>query len=201
MAEAAEPIRAAATVVLWREAAGGPRILMGQRGAGAVFMPSKFVFPGGAVDAADIAAPRPDLLAPGSLHRLAGAADGPAPGALAAAACRELEEETGLRLTAPGALRFVFRAVTPPGRTRRFDARFFLAPAAALAGDPDDLSGASGELSALTWLTLDAARALDLPFVTEVALAEVAALLRGGDDAGVAFFDNRGDRPVFRRLD
>ena len=48
-----EPIRPAATVILWREAPEGREILMGQRGAAAVFMPSKYVFPGGAVDPQD----------------------------------------------------------------------------------------------------------------------------------------------------
>ncbi len=197
----AEAIRAAATVILWRDGAEGPRILMGQRGASAVFMPSKFVFPGGGVDAADLAVPEAaDLLPAACGHRLTLASDGPAPSALAAAARRELSEETGLSLVAPGSLRFIFRAVTPPGRTRRFDARFFLTPATALAGDPDDLSRASGELSALTWVPLAATRDLDLPFVTEVALAEVRALLDGHPEAGVPFFDNSGDRPVFRRL-
>ncbi len=193
-------IRPAATVILWRGGAQGPRVLMGQRGAGAAFMPSKFVFPGGALDAADADdADAAALVRPECLPRLGLEAAGCAPQALAAAAVRELGEETGLTLRAPGSLRFVFRAVTPPGRSRRFDARFFLAPAAALAGDADALAG-SGELTSLTWLALTDARALDLPFVTEVALAEAAALLGGGQDAGVAFFDNRGDRPVFRRL-
>ena len=49
----AEPIRPAATVILWRDGAQGREILMGQRGAGAVFMPSKYVFPGGGVDPDD----------------------------------------------------------------------------------------------------------------------------------------------------
>lgn len=196
-----EPIRPAATVILWREGPEGPRVLMGQRGAGAVFMPSKFVFPGGGLDPEDHAATdAARWLDPGSLPRLSLHDEGIAPAALAACARRELAEEAGLVIDRPGTLRFVFRAVTPPARTRRFDARFFLAPASALAGDPEDLSGASGELAALTWLTLEAARALDLPFVTEIALAEVAAILRGEADAGVAFFDNRDDRPAFRRL-
>ena len=46
-------IRNAATVIVIRDRMSAPRILMGQRGAKAVFMPNKFVFPGGAVDAED----------------------------------------------------------------------------------------------------------------------------------------------------
>ena len=46
-------IRNAATVILLRDRLENPRVLMGQRGANAAFMPNKFVFPGGAVDAAD----------------------------------------------------------------------------------------------------------------------------------------------------
>ena len=46
-------IRNAATVILLRDQLENPRVLMGQRDANAAFMPNKFVFPGGAVDAED----------------------------------------------------------------------------------------------------------------------------------------------------
>jgi 8-oxo-dGTP pyrophosphatase MutT (NUDIX family) len=197
-------IRDAATVILWRNSPAGPEVLMGQRGARAAFMASKFVFPGGAVDPADhfapLATPLPDLCRNRLLQEAPAA---PSPEALAVAALRELHEETGLNLAPAGgtALRFVFRAITPPGRTRRFDARFFLAPAAAVSGDCSDLTAASDELSYLQWIGLPRARAYDLPFITEVVLAEIGVLLRGEvSGIGVPFFDNRTDRPAFRRL-
>lgn len=202
MSDAPE-IRAAATVILWRKGAAGPEVLMGQRGAGAVFMPSKYVFPGGAVDPTDVqggASRLSDRCAARLAQRCPDGA--PSPAALAAAALRELREETGLAYPddATHALRFVFRAITPPGRTRRFDARFFLAGAAHIPGNLDDFSAAEDELSHLHWIGLRAARALDLPFITEVVLAEVTALLAGAADEGVPFFDNSGPTPTFRRL-
>lgn len=200
----AEAIRDAATVVVLRQTAQGPRVLMGQRGSAAVFMPSKYVFPGGGVDPSDRIAPRSGLIAPRCADRLRHHPTGsdPEPDALATAALRELAEETGLHL-APASdppLRFIFRAITPPGRSRRFDARFFLIDAARIAGDPDDFTDASDELGHLHWIGLTEARALDLPFITEVVLAEVAAALAGAPDLGVPFFDNSGPVPTFRRL-
>ena len=219
------PIRPAATIILVRGTGADAAVLMGQRGHAAAFLPSKFVFPGGAVepDDADVALHRP---LPALCAARLVTPDGPTPQALAAAAIRELCEETGLALGGaqawPGAvpvgwgefagrglrpdaagLRFVFRAITPPGRPRRFDARFFLADAAGVAGDIDDFSAAMGELSQLHWIALDRVRTLDLPFITEVVLAEVGALLRqgpGGAGSGVPFFDNSGPVPTFRRL-
>ena len=200
-------IRPAATTVLWRAGKDGPEVLMGQRGAQAAFMPSKYVFPGGAVDAADAQSAADDLLHPLSAARLLlnCADDAPAPQTIAKAALRELWEETGLLLDIPKkpdtGLRFIFRAITPPGRSRRFDARFLLADAGWIAGDPDDFSASSDELSHLHWIGLAKARALDLPFITEVVLAEISHLLRAnGDAAGVPFFDNSGTIPTFRRL-
>lgn len=197
--EGEAPIRPAATLILARRLPGGGHaILMGQRGAQAVFMPSKYVFPGGAVDPGDDW-PAPLPLCQVCHDRLA--QGGIAPAALVGAAQRELAEETGLTLRPDTPqLRFVFRAITPPGRTRRFDARFFLADALGLACDPDDLSRAGAELAHLHWIGLDEARALDLPFITEVVLAEVTNLLRGGEQPGVPFFDNSGARPAFRRI-
>ncbi len=196
------PIRPAATVILWRNAQAGVQVLMGMRGHAAAFMPSKYVFPGGAVDAEDARAAE-TALHPQCQHRLTlhCPPDAPNPATLVAAALRELAEETGLTLpaTTPGTLRFVFRAITPPGRTRRFDARFFLADAAAVQGNAETF--ASTELSHLHWIGLAQARALDLPFITEVVLAEVTALLSGHPQPGVPFFDNSGPVPTFRRLD
>ena len=196
--EEVQPIRPAATVVLTRALpGGGHQVLMGQRGAGAAFMPSKYVFPGGGVDAGDdLAGPLP--LPADCCRRLALA--GP-PGPLVAAALRELDEETGLKLRADRpSMRFVFRAITPPGRSRRFDARFFLADAADVSGDVEGFSAASAELSHLHWIGLAEARALDLPFITEVVLAEVTNLLSGGTQPGVPFFDNSGTEPAFHRI-
>ncbi len=214
------PIRDAATVIVLRDADTRPRVLMGQRGKSAVFMPSKFVFPGGAVDAVDATIPLARAPAPDCAKRLEDQAT-----ALINAAVRELWEETGLllgtkdtraaALEAPrgwrgylatghlpdgAALEYVFRAITPPGRPRRFDARFFLVEAAALASDPDDFSGAEDELSHLQWVALDEVRGFDMPFITEVVLSELTARVEGRAAPGVPFFDNSTSESRFRRL-
>ena len=205
------PVRHAATVILSREGREGPEVLMGQRGAGAVFMPNKFVFPGGAVDAEDMDTGLPPQFGPLCRSRLTLAPRfAPiAPETLAAAALRELAEETGLRLrddVAVGAqtsapMRFVFRAITPPGRPRRFDARVFLIDATHLAGDPEDFTDAEDELRHLQWIPMHRARSFDLPFITEIVLAEVAHLVSTATPPGsVPFFDNSGPVPTFLRL-
>lgn len=200
--EASDPIYPAATVVLTRADPKGRQVLMGQRGAAAVFMPSKYVFPGGRVDDEDHKTDGQDLLGDTCRRALQQDAAGPSPDALVACALRELAEETGLTLRAPhpAVFRFVFRAITPKGRSRRFDARFFLADVADFQGDSAGFSGASDELSHLHWITLPEAKALDLPFITEVVLAEVTALFASIPQNGVPFFDNSGPISQFRRL-
>lgn len=217
-------IRDAATVIVVRDRATTPRILMGQRGATAAFMPSKFVFPGGAVDAADAAVPLAMPLPEPCAVRLAEQTAPSVAHALPVAAIRELWEETGLILGTAGAwdgdvpadwqgyaergflpaadaMEFVFRAITPPGRPRRFDARFFLIDADALATDPDDFSAASDELSHLQWIPLPEVRRFDLPFITEVVLAEIGARLGGGPvPDSVPFYRDRDEDIHFARL-
>lgn len=216
-------IRDAATVIVLRDRNHKPSVLMGQRGANAAFMPNKFVFPGGAVDPEDAHVPFADPLSPLCESRLTDGVAKDRALALAGAAIRELWEETGQILGRPGKweapphnwqdfaarghlpsaapLQFVFRAITPPGRPRRFDARFFLLDADDLASDPDDFSAASDELAHLQWIALDKVRGFDLPFITEVVLAEVAA--RAADPhppASVPFFRNDDEESLFLRL-
>ncbi|MFZ3581508.1 NUDIX domain-containing protein [Loktanella sp. DJP18] len=212
-------LRDAATIIVLRRD-DVPSVLMGQRGAGAAFMPSKFVFPGGAVDPVDHRVPVKVPVA----EATALAADSVLPPtALAAAAIRELWEETGQIIGAPGPwtdppqgwrgyaatghvpdaarLRYFFRAITPQGRPRRFDARFFLADAADLMTDPDDFGRAEDELSLLQWVPLAQARTFDLPFIAEVVLAElVAHVANPAAPLTVPFFRNDDEAHLVSRL-
>lgn len=197
-------IRDAATIVLLRKRENRHQVLMGQRGSGAVFMPNKYVFPGGAVDKQDYDIVPATPLSSIDEEKLSQQAPSGIASALAMAAVRELWEETGLMLGASGqasgdvpadwqgfydkglapradVLRFMFRAITPPGRPRRFDARFFIAFSDAVHGSEDDFSEASDELGHLHWIDLEEAKALNLPFITEVVLSEVLAITRDPD--------------------
>lgn len=185
----------AATLLIIRtdgDTAGEPRVLMGRRHRGHAYMPDKWVFPGGRLDRADFAVPAATELRPEVAALLERTAPPRRARALACAAIRETFEETGLLLARPAkavarpgiwgpflatgtrpdlaALDFVGRAITPPQRTRRFDARFFMADAAALVSlDP---GSGSGELDELAWFNWDEAAALDLPRITRGILAE-----------------------------
>jgi len=201
--------RDAATLILVRKVRGDWTVLMGQRAKGHVFMPDKWVFPGGRVERSDAAAAAASELRPEVESKLLLEKCRRSPRAFALAAIRETFEETGLvvgRRGAAGAkpvpgweafaacdaapelekLDFVCRAITPPYRPRRFDARFFFAEAdAVLLDDRPHLSG--DELLHTRWFTMPEALELDLPNVTRFVLGEVDARLAGKDQGGPPF--------------
>ena len=73
--------------------------------------------------------------------------------------------------------------------------------AAHSAGDRDDFSAASEELSHLQWVPLQEARALDLPFITEVVLAELEARVADPSPPdSVPFFKNNDEESLVLRL-
>ena len=217
----------AATLIILDRDGPEPRVLMGRRAAGHVFMPGKFVFPGGRVDRGDARAPACDELHPAVAEKLtARLRQGAGPNrarALALAAVRETYEEAGLLIgrrtdrglpsagpwapfaehgVAPAlsAFRFLLRAITPPGRPRRFDARFFVVDDAEIGARLESPAGPSGEFDALAWLTLSETLALELPAITRIVLDELKARLSTSDGlepgAPVPFYFMRHGRFV-----
>ncbi len=208
--------RDASTLVLVDRSGSEPRVLLGRRHERHAFMPNRFVFPGGRVDAADARMPIAAPLDAASERRLMEHVRRPTRSrarALALTAIRETMEETGLllgrkaagALTAPSpawspfteagvapdlsALEFVFRAITPPKRPRRFDTRFFLAERTAVSGELTGAVGPESEFVELKWLTFAEAEKENLPSITKVVLAETAArIARGTARPAVPFY-------------
>jgi 8-oxo-dGTP pyrophosphatase MutT (NUDIX family) len=207
----------AATLILIDRSSAKPKVLVGKRHDKVVFMPGKYVFPGGRVDKADnrvpVAAPisqelEANLLK-GSPKITAGRAR-----ALANAAIREACEETGLclgrkaekpanldgpwkpfadagLLPDPSGLFLIARAITPPGRVRRFDTRFFTADASAIAHRVDGVVHADAELVELVWVEIGSEPLADAHAMTKNVLAELDRRLATGPlshDAPVPFF-------------
>jgi 8-oxo-dGTP pyrophosphatase MutT (NUDIX family) len=142
--------------------------------------------------------------------------------ALALAAVRETFEEAGLligtplgAISAPKApswqeffatgfrpaldrLTFFARAITPPGRPRRFDTRFFCVQADAIV---HRVKIADGELLDLEWHSIAQARSLELPNITRVVLEDlgerIAADALHTGDVPVPFYHRRNGS--FRR--
>jgi 8-oxo-dGTP pyrophosphatase MutT (NUDIX family) len=110
--DAAATPRPAATLILLRRggrhADRGVEVLMAKRTEEARFMPGVWVFPGGAVDAAELDG-------------------GDEEAAHQAAAARELHEEAGIELPADSALVAWSRWITPEVEDTRFDTRFYVA--------------------------------------------------------------------------
>jgi 8-oxo-dGTP pyrophosphatase MutT (NUDIX family) len=181
--------RDSATLVIVDRSLREPRMLMGRRRADLAFLPNKFVFPGGRVDPTDGSAPSADDLAHQQIESLLigmrGRPSHRRARALAMAALRETLEETGLAIGTPpaagqpflprlGTVHYFARAITPPGRPRRYDTRFFMVDAKAIAAQG---LTSDGELSGLDWFTVDGMRALDLAGITRRIVEDVAAAI------------------------
>jgi 8-oxo-dGTP pyrophosphatase MutT (NUDIX family) len=119
--------RQAATVIVLRGGDETLEVLLVQRTASARFMGGIWVFPGGAIDAAD----------------------GEGDAAQRAAALRELEEEAGILIDDPARLVRFSRWITPAEVSLRFDTHFFLAPMP--EGQDAHVDGA--EVVAFGWYT------------------------------------------------
>jgi 8-oxo-dGTP pyrophosphatase MutT (NUDIX family) len=216
----------AATLILVDRSGAAPKVLLGKRHARHKFMPGRYVFPGGRVDPTDRLMSVAQPLHPQAEAQLMKKLQRPSAvkaRAFALAAIRETFEETGLIIGArhdetvktpdgPWAeftrakflpdlsmLRFVGRAITPPGRNRRFDARFFTVDASAIAHRIEGVTGPDAELVELVWMTLDETRRLDMPAVTGVMLEELNARIADGfgHDLPVPFYQH--PRGKFRR--
>jgi 8-oxo-dGTP pyrophosphatase MutT (NUDIX family) len=214
--------RDAATLILLDRKGSEFHVLMGRRHKKHAFMPGKFVFPGGRTDPTDSRIAVAAHLHPDEEVRIAGhgaRASVARARAIALSAVRETYEEAGLLIgrkqpfsTAKAGwqgfvehgvhpsldtLRFVARAITPPGRVRRFDTRF-------LATWRDEVAatlphgGPTNELEELVWLPIAEAKQADIPLITKTVLGDLERrladdpLLQPGGPA--AFYRMRHNR-------
>jgi 8-oxo-dGTP pyrophosphatase MutT (NUDIX family) len=214
----------AATLILVDRSQATPKVLVGKRHDKVVFMPGKFVFPGGRVEAADnrvpVASPMPKALQTNLLKGSPKITPSRAR-SLAIAAIREACEETGLclgrksngaapsldagwrpfmeagLLPDPSGLFLIARAITPPGRVRRFDTRFFTADASAITHRVEGVIHPDAELVELVWLELGSRPLADLHPMTRNVLGELETRLAAGPlahDAAVPFFHFYGGK-------
>ena len=185
--------RDAASLLIYRRHGAQLEVLMGKRRPGARFLPDVYVFPGGALDAADVLGAADALAAQGgasgsrtgltpSWVKALAARDNVHVAALLHAALRESHEESGWRwpdaslprLDRTG-LRYLGRAITPAQSPRRFHARFFAVPCEQMQQDPH----VDGELLDLRWVDARNPERLPLIDVTEFMLAELQRALAG----------------------
>jgi 8-oxo-dGTP pyrophosphatase MutT (NUDIX family) len=199
--------RDSATLIVIDRSEKTPKVLLGRRHQRHRFMPGKFVFPGGRIEASDrlmaALAPLHQRHVGRLMQRVRSPSTAKAAG-FALAAVRETYEETGLMLgartdrpftTPPGAweafakaailpdlsaIHFIARAITPPKRPLRFDSRFFTADVSAVAHRVEGMVGPDAELVELVWLPITEARSLDMPGITAVVLEELQDRIAAG---------------------
>lgn len=223
----------AATLILIDRSGAVPKVLVGKRHDKVVFMPGKFVFPGGRVDKSDyripVAAPIPSELAT-NLFKGKPQTSASRAKSLAIAAIREACEETGLclgrktenaaklegpwapfteagLLPDPSSLFLIARAITPPGRIKRFDTRFFTADASAITHHVAGVIHPEAELVELVWVEIGSKPLADLHPMTKNVLNELQKRLATGPlrhDADVPFYhfyDGKMQRDVLGAQD
>lgn len=209
----------AASIILVDRRGKAPKVLMGKRNPAAKFMPGFFVFPGGRVEQGDSTVPHAGSLSEADHARLQAYVTRPSrrrSAGLALSALRETFEETGLRVGEADAraaatsvaepwreffaggmvpslkgVTFAARAITPPGRPRRFDTRFFICDVSGLEDWSTVKPTPDSELVELKWVTLEEAQALESAEITQIILAEIVTLAKGG-------FAPELKRPFFR---
>lgn len=220
--------RDAATLILVDRTSPTPKVLLGRRHGSHKFMPGRFVFPGGRIESTDSKMPAKTPLHPEVESKLMKFVRRGTPSrarAIALAAIRETFEETGLAVglrqdqpaKAPNeawaefvktnvwpdlsAIHFICRAVTPPRRPRRFDARFLAVDAGAIGYRVEDVVGPNTELVELVWLPINEVQNLDIPTITKVALEHLEARATAGmaHDLPVPFYRTRANK-FFRVL-
>lgn len=189
--------RDAATLILLDRRGDDFLVLMGRRHASHAFMPGKFVFPGGRTDPGDGRVKVADSLEPQEEAKMLATLARRSPTrarAIALCAIRETYEEAGLLIgrKAPFStsgddwqgfvehgvvpslrpLRLIARAITPPGRVRRFDTRFLAAWRSDVAVELPG-GGPTNELQELVWLPVQEAQQADIPAITKTILNEL----------------------------
>ncbi len=194
--------RDAASIMLLDRSRENVRVLMGRRNKAHVFMPDLHVFPGGRRDATDHRPPWGGDIHPAVLERLQAACGQHATQsrlrALALAALRELHEEANIAIGGPKTsgnsllpflpdltnLRYMARAITPPGHPRRFDTHFFAVFTDEAGIEPTDIRD-SRELEDLRWIDVNDASAVTMPDITGIILGDLRASLQA--DASLPF--------------
>lgn len=187
--------RDAATLLLLRRDQGKTQVLSGRRSDKHKFMPGVYVFPGGRRDPTDsrilVSGTLAETIARKLAYKSGTRMTEARMRALAVAAIRETYEEAGLAIGLPhgklnatlpftpdiGPLRLVGRAITPPGRSRRFDTRFFALFAEEANIDLASLKP-SAELETLEWVNVDEIGDLKMPGITLAILADIGAMLK-----------------------
>jgi 8-oxo-dGTP pyrophosphatase MutT (NUDIX family) len=176
--------RPAATVILLRRGGRhsdrGLEVLLARRTEAASFMPGVWVFPGGAVDRAELEGNPED-----EAYRICGA--------------REVEEEVAVTVQ-PEDLHQWIRWITPEEVSVRFDTRFYIALAPPHAGPKAD----DAEITEVAWMSprdaLDrhAAGEMKLVFPTIKTLETLLPYRNAGEALAAA--EERGGEPILPKV-